>query len=436
MNYSQSKYRIVTNKLNFFALLLFIFWLPLNSNYLPIIISFWIFTWILEGNIKEKFFSFSYRKLYVGFLIYFFLTIISLFYTIDFNDGLFDIQEKLSIAFFPIILAGSNEIVKKHYKTILLVFVLANLIASIYCLSDAFFSNLIIENGTWYIKYWHWYGTEKYSFWQQINMRISNFSGSLLSSLMHPSYFSMYILFSIVILFDFYRSRIVKTIGWKIIVFFIIIFFIIMIYFLQSRAGLIAFLITAIFIILYEMLNKRKKRLLFIGIIIITLGSTFLFTSTRMQKVAKQALSLVKHPEQESLQEKDARFHTWFAATEVIKENFWFGTAPANLYKELGKKYEQHNLKKANDAQLNAHNQYLETFAGLGIFGFLSLIFILVYGFYFAYKKKHYLLFFLLVILSINFMFESMLNRMAGVLFMMFFYSLFVFMKQFREEDK
>ena len=52
-----------------------------------------------------------------------------------------------------------------------------------------------------------------------------------------------------------------------------------------------------------------------------------------------------------------------------------------------------------------------------------------IYGFVIAYKKRQYLLFFLLLILSINFLFESMLNRMAGVLFMMFFYSLFVFMK-------
>ncbi len=87
-------------------------------------------------------------------------------------------------------------------------------------------------------------------------------------------------------------------------------------------------------------------------------------------------------------------------------------------------------MKDAELEKLNSHNQYLETCAGLGIFGFVSLLYILIYGFIITYKKRHYLLFFLLVILSINFMFESMLNRMSGVLFMIFFYSLFVFMNK------
>lgn len=148
-----------------------------------------------------------------------------------------------------------------------------------------------------------------------------------------------------------------------------------------------------------------------------------------MQVVSNQLIELIKSPQDDDLQKIDTRFQTNFTAFEIIKENFWFGTSPANLTSELEKKYTEYGFIKAEKEHLNAHNQYLETFAGLGILGFLSLLYILSYGFVYAYKNKHYLLFFLLLILAINFMFESMLNRMAGVLFMMFFYSLFVFMK-------
>ncbi len=421
---------IFFQKLNFFALLLFVFWLPLKADYFPTIISFWIFTWLLEGNIKLKFSNFPYfSQPYAVFLFYFLLIIIGLYASIDFKDGLFHIQQKLSIAFFPIILMGSNTLIKKHYKTILLVFVLANFIASIYCLFDTFFSNLIIENGNWYIKYWSWPKFKPYSFWQLINNRMNVFAYAYLSKFMHPAYFSMYILLSIIILVDFFRKKSFKKTAHKILSVFLIAFFILMIYFLQSKAGLIAFVVSTFFIFFHEVLRKRKKRFFVIGILVLTLGSIFIISSTGMQKVSNQFVQLIKNPQTNGLEEKDTRFQTMFAATEVIEENFWFGVTPSNVTHELLKKYEIDGFKNAQKKKLNAHNQYLETFAGMGFFGFLSLMYILIYGFVFAFKKRHYLLFFILLTLSINFLFESMLNRMAGILFMMFFYSLFVFMK-------
>jgi O-antigen ligase len=123
---------------------------------------------------------------------------------------------------------------------------------------------------------------------------------------------------------------------------------------------------------------------------------------------------------------------------QVIKENFWFGTSPANLTDELIKKYKELGFEKAALDNLNSHNQYLETFAGLGIFGFLTLLFIMVYSFVLSIKKRNYLLFFFIIIVSINFIFESMLNRMAGILFMMFFISLLIFadIKEFSAKRK
>ena len=211
-------------KLNYFALLLFVFWLPLKVNYLPLIISLWIFTWLLEGNLKEKFKSFKYDQIYFAFTVYFLLGISALLYTQNIDAGLFHIQKQLSIVFFPIIIAGSNKIVKKNYKHLLLVFVLANLIAAVYVLANAFFSNLIIENGNWYIKYWQWDMHKDIPFWQLVNMRYNSFSGLYFSLFMHPSYFSMYILFSLIILIDFLRKKQIKKVIYKIITIITIIF--------------------------------------------------------------------------------------------------------------------------------------------------------------------------------------------------------------------
>ena len=430
---NQNLNRVLIN-INYFATLLFIFWLPLKDDYLPIIISFWIFTWLLEGNLKSKFTSIPYKELFVGFIVFFLLTILSLFYSKDFDYGLFHIQEKLSIAFFPIILAGSNKIIKNNFKTVLLIFVLGNFIASAYYLLNAIIPNIVIENGNWYIKFWIWDIHKPFSFWKVVNMRVSTFSYSYLSVFKHPAYFAMYLTFSISILIYLYKQKMAKKKWQKLAMITTMVFFAFMIYLLQSSAGFITFGIVSILSVLYEFKAKQKKRYIFIGSIFVVMGILALSFSKPVQKRLKDYTDVILNPKTSKLFDKDDRIGLWYSAVEVIKENLWFGTAPADLSDELAKKYKKHNLKDAQEEKLNAHNQYLETFAGLGIFGFLSLIFILVYGFYLAYKKRHYLLFFLLIILSINFLFESMMNRMAGILFMMFFYSLFVFMDKERIE--
>lgn len=422
-----AKYKFVLSKLNFFALLLFIFWLPLKADFLPTILAFWVLTWILEANYKNRFKSFSNKSIYLVLTSYFFLTVFALFYTSNIETGLFEIQKKLSIIIFPILIIGSNEKVKKNYQIILMTFVAGNLIASIYLLSNAFFTNFVIKNGTWYIEHSQWNGLENYSFWQLINMRYSNFSGSFLSVLIHPSYFSMYLLFSITILIYFLKQNFIKKLIVKILTFLTITFFIFMIYLLQSRAGFISLFIVILFYVFFE-LKKHKNKKVFIGaIIFVSISLILLISSPRIQYTIGKFNNLLSNENKLEMIKQDARFETWFSAIHVIKENFWFGTSPADVTNELAKKYMKYNFTDAQIENLNTHNQYLESFAGLGIIGFLCLMLILILGFVHAYKKRHYLLFFLLLILSINFLFESMMNRMAGILFMMFFYSLFVF---------
>jgi len=420
-------YKSTITNINFFALLLFVFWLPLNDEFKPAILAFWIFTWLLEGNFKTRFKNFPNKLIYLSLAFYIFLYIFSLLYTDNIDYGLFEIQRKLSIVFFPILIIGSNLKIKENKNTILFTFVIANLFASIYLLSNAFFSNLIIENGEWYIKYWHWDGFKDNTFWQVVNMRYSNFSSSYLSIFIHPSYFSMYILFSIIILIDFLRNNILKSKILKFISFITILFFIFIIYLLQSRAGFITLFITIIFIFFFELKKYKTKKLIFSGIVIIAISVFFVFSSSNMQTAFSKLENYTSKKNKLEFVKQDARLQTWYSATKLIKENFWFGTAPADVYEVLTKKYKSFNFEGAEKQQLNAHNQYLETFAGLGIIGFISLMSIFIAGFIFAYKNKHYLMFFLLLILSVNFLFESMLNRMAGVLFMMIFYSLFVF---------
>lgn len=421
-----TKYQLIIQNINYYALLLFVFWLPLKDNFLPTIMAIWIFTWLLEVNFKERFAKFNHKILYAALFFYLILTIISILRANNINEGTFSIQQKLSLFVYPIILLGSNSLVKKNAKTILLVFVLGNFIASLYCLAIAFINSIVIENGSYVFHYYFDTYNPNYSFWDLVNLRYCNFSSSYLSVLMHPSYFSMYLIFSIIIVY-FFRMNFIKEKWSKLIFYLLIFFFIFMLYLLQSRAGIISLVLIFILIPLIEIQKKLKKRYFIIIISTISIFAFFILPNSLINKNLIEIKKASTNSDEFSLKDSDIRMQLWYTSLQVIKENFWFGTSPANLTEKLVVKYNELGFKDAANEELNSHNQFLETFAGLGIFGFLSLIVILIYGFVIAIKEHNYLLFFLLFILSINFLFESMLNRMAGILFMMFFMSLLVF---------
>ncbi len=424
------KFQNIFQNINFYLFFLLVFALPFKDNFLPTILTAWIFSWLFEGNLKQKFTGFDYKnKYYIPLAAYFILTVAAFFMAKNSSTGWYHIQEKLSMAFFPIIISGSNSLIKKNYSKILLTFILATLSVSLYLITYAFFTNLHIENGTWHLTVSPYSSLEKkYTFFQLINIRQNIFSGGWLSRILHPSYLSMFNLFSLLIIVDFFRKKLIHKKWQKIIGSIAILFLLMMIYLLQSRAGFLALAASIIAVFLLEILRKKQKRYFFAGLILLALSTTAILSSTRMQTVLKQTIGILDKKES-NLAKLDARFQTNFAAFQIIKENLWTGVGPANMYDELKKQYKKYGFDEAAEERLNAHNQYLETFAGLGILGFLSLLGIIAGGFYYAYKNKHYLLFFLILILSINFLFESMLNRIQGILFMMLFYSLFIFMQ-------
>ena len=117
---------------------------------------------------------------------------------------------------------------------------------------------------------------------------------------------------------------------------------------------------------------------------------------------------------------------SWSAALRLIKENFWTGLGNGDTKEALTEKYNELGYNKAAELRLNAHNQYLETFLALGISGFLVLSVLLFAPLFFSHGNLDFLLRFFIFIFAVNFLFESMFNTQAGMIFFMFFYSFLI----------
>jgi O-antigen ligase len=127
----------------------------------------------------------------------------------------------------------------------------------------------------------------------------------------------------------------------------------------------------------------------------------------------------------------DNRIPIWKSAIKTIKHNIVFGVGPGDASKELLKEYKNAGYTEMCYDNLNAHNQYLEVLLGTGLIGFLIFITILSYMVYLLILKRNLLFGVYILIILIFFLFESVLNRIAGVTF----FSLFTFLLLYLEDN-
>ncbi len=445
------KNRTLFNKINFYLALVFVFWMPLYKDFLPYIIWLWAISWVLEGGFKNKFKNFSNKNILLLLLLFYLFHVISLAYSKNFKVGFFDIQVKFSIFLFPILLCGSNYLYKKYYKKIFFAFVYGNIAASLICLIFAFYHSISFVN--------HSIVFDSSVGWS------SYFSYANFSIFQHPSYFAMYLAFATAILFYLFDFEdMFNKIKYKLFYLTTIVLFFITIFLLSSRAGIISEFIVLIggFIIYTFKYKKIVNSLVFF--IFICFSFFFVFNNNfRIKKLENELINhgniaffdtskytqnlknifdkdvlttdsiIIKNQEKSSkvstINKENIRIKIWNVTYDLIKEHLLAGAGAGDIKDELIAGYERDNIIEAKEKHFNVHNQFLETFIGQGLIGLIMLVLIILIPLYFSFKNKNYLLFFFILIIGLNFVFESMLNTISGVVFFAFFYSMLVFIE-------
>ncbi|MFN8326046.1 MAG: O-antigen ligase family protein [Flavobacteriaceae bacterium] len=114
---------------------------------------------------------------------------------------------------------------------------------------------------------------------------------------------------------------------------------------------------------------------------------------------------------------------------EFLSENniFFSGFGLNASYPMIYNKAVFYNLYMGNDGyhDKNFHNQYIQIFAELGVFGFLIIIIMLIYNLKNAIKSKDFVFFAFAFLMISLFLTESFLWRQRGVVFFTAFYCLF-----------
>jgi O-antigen ligase len=124
-----------------------------------------------------------------------------------------------------------------------------------------------------------------------------------------------------------------------------------------------------------------------------------------------------------NLRDQDERILVWESAVKIVKNNLVVGVGIGDVQSELVSEYLNSGEDKLARQRLNAHNQFLEVLLEGGVIGFSIFLSILGFMIYIAINEKNLLYGLFILMMFVFFMFESILNRLAGVSF----FSLFSF---------
>ncbi|OFY18241.1 MAG: hypothetical protein A2W98_08055 [Bacteroidetes bacterium GWF2_33_38] len=380
-----------------------VFTLPLFKLLSTYFVAAWIILFFLQKENLHQIRNVFKNEGLILSIIFFFIHLIWLISTQNMKSGLFDIQVKLSLLVFPF-LATTVSFNKNQLNRnfVFLFFIFGNFIAQLVSIANVLYEKYIL-------------GNEVSFFYNDISL------------FLHPSYSALYIIISIIL-----GIYLFTTINRRLVKFFLIIYIlssVIFVFLLSSKSGILSlFVIMFIGIaLLFAKLNIKKWiKFTTIFTICLLLVSSF-FINSRL----KHSMSVLKenitnnfllNPNKYSDSNAD-RIYIWKSSIELIEQNWLSGVGTGDVKDELLNQYQKNNLTDAYNKKLNAHNQYLETFIGFGLFGFLILFSLFVIPLFYAIKKSNYVLTSFLIIVAFNFLFESMLNTQAGVVFFAFFYN-------------
>lgn len=391
------------NRISVLLLYLFIFFLPSFQKISIVCIFLFGISYLIWGNLRGTFTKILENKLLALPPLFYFIHLLGLIYTNNFNYAFSDLETKSSLLFIPLLLLSFNprKILLNNLET---TFVYGNVSAGLICLINALYSysNLNEPDVFFY---------EKYSFF------------------LHPTYFTIYLNLSLLLVIKIYFNKLNLSFRSNFIYLLLILFLFANITLLTSRAGIVITLVTSFGFLVYLLLTipKYRGKYLIHAVIILILFASQLLVLKNFNRFAYLKYEIIAAEKVGGNTKKydsegvtPTRVQLWMNAFEVIKLHPVFGVGTGDLKDELIRIYWENK-----GIYLNPHNQYLQTAATLGSIGLLILLAMLIFPINYSIKKKNPMYILFIVIIGLNAVTESILERQAGIVFFSFFYAYF-----------
>jgi len=372
-------------------------------------------SWIFSFSFKEKLHRFIKNPAAIAFVLLYLLHLVSIFYTENSSEGWNDLRLKISFLLLPFFMMTVQFIYNEQRMFILKLFAVLMMLMALTDLTHAFLEYLTSGNQeTFYY----------------INLPY------LLASKVHyvAWYYSFAIFVSIHHLIYSHSNRVLWFLGLLILLFSLIL--------LSSRAFIFAFILVFILSFLKWFRTSKGSRLMWTKILpTATLFIFFLvFIPSTNLRLNDTVVELQKMFGYDTPKQTNPRVFIWRYGADLIAKNPILGFGVGDAKGELSVSLEscdamfwdgERNVPIRNK-NYNFHNQFMQTWAEVGIFGFLILLFIMIHPF--LLKNPHPLFLIFIGLSFIGCLTESTFERQAGVVLFAFMYPLLSGLKKVSDE--
>lgn len=384
--------------------------------------------WLVEKLATKSWFQLAEwsptKKLsFFGFIALFAWTGLSLIYTENVAFGLSNLEGKMSLFIFPLVLY-SLQLKRAEVWRIAIAFMISISLATIYLLFNSYLHYL--EQGSW-LTYHDFTAPFDghavfYSYYLFVCILLGVYRLTSMSQSKWGSAFSIIVIFISLAALVFSASKNVTVVS---IVFGLSLLF--KRYF--KRGGnwkeVLALSLSAVVIIsLAFQLNAVKQRM------------SELFSGSGMENYHRiKGGEVIGEFDNHTFNGSSLRLTFWYLGiTELTESNRWLiGLSPGDRRDQMNKRYLEVGMRPYKN--YNIHNQFIQNLVELGLIGLLIYLLIHFALLSEAYRKSNQLLLFFILAAIVFQMTESILERNKSIVFFMFFICLF---QQFsiREENE
>jgi hypothetical protein len=362
-----------------------------------------------------KMISFQFNKIGISLMLFYVAYLIGVFFTNNPEQASVYVENKLSFLIFPLLFFFKlKERLDMKYSYL------------------GFISGVVMVTFIGLLN--------SYSCYCSPEGGISCFLSSVISPLHHPTYFTVFVLISICFSIHGWKEKMDYFSPYWVIPY--VIFYIVFQGLLLSLSGILFLFILISFIIIIWIKKKFGNMYFLLSIFVLPIVCFKLMLSVpqiegEWGNAKWYADEYFKNPDEfvskrvYPMSGTEVRIVMWTAAINGISHHP-FGVGTGNVDEYLAKELTALRQDELIEYQYNPHNQFLQTTLEIGVFGLLILLLFITFALQFAVKHKNWILVILVLNLVFNSLFESMLQRQSGIVF----YSFWICLLAFHEINK
>ncbi len=406
--------KILNKKIDirFYSVALILCYPLLKFNIISILTGVCAITSISYFIIYKEYMDKKYLKYFLSSSSFVLIMLITLLYTDNLKQGFIKIQQSSSILIFPLIIFFfQRKITSKQFDKLLVIFNTACLLSTIYIYTE------IYKNGVFSYLF-----EKEVSFWNNPFRDVLN---NLSYLDLHPSYYSIWLLFCALFLINKLLTR-NKSLSVVFSILSLVIFFIFTSFLFASRATIIGFFIAVLILLILKIKSKLNKAIAVSLIIVISLISITQISFLKVRFFDEVNAQKLRPPVGIAHTSSNIRVGIYKCASELFQKNPIVGVGIGDVQAELNNCYLQFHTRVYQEGNYNTHSTYLNLLLSGGIIGLLLFLLSIFLQLKLALKSENYLYLSFIILIIPFFLFENVLSRMHGAVFYGLFNALFI----------